>query len=133
MMVNLDGNPYEKEGEVAHWVVANIPDGKSIDDGEELVPYLEPLPFCGTGYHRIAFILFRHEKPVKSLPLFYSETLAGRIFSMSAMYKQNEDLITPSCATFFQTTYEISVKNRLHKMGLKSPIYEYQYNEAPKP
>ncbi|XGW23480.1 hypothetical protein V3C99_005593 [Haemonchus contortus] len=133
MMVNLDGNPYEKEGEVAHWVVANIPDGKSIDDGEELVPYLEPLPFCGTGYHRIVFILFRHEKPVKSLPLFYSETLAGRIFSMSAMYKQNEDLITPSCATFFQTTYEISVKNRLHKMGLKSPIYEYQYNEALKP
>nr|CDJ91193.1 phosphatidylethanolamine-binding protein [Haemonchus contortus] len=35
MMVKLDGNPYEKEGEVAHWVVANIPDGKSIDDGEE--------------------------------------------------------------------------------------------------
>ncbi|VDO48089.1 unnamed protein product [Haemonchus placei] len=126
MMVNLDGNPYEKEGEVAHWVVANIPDGKSIDDGEELVPYLEPLPFCGTGYHRIVFILFRHEKPV-------NETLAGRIFSMSAMYKQNEDLITPSCATFFQTAYEISVKNRLHKMGLKSPIYEYQYNEALKP
>ncbi|KAK6017196.1 hypothetical protein OSTOST_17315, partial [Ostertagia ostertagi] len=28
-MVNLDGNPYEKEGEVAHWIVTNIPDAEN--------------------------------------------------------------------------------------------------------
>ncbi|KAK6017197.1 hypothetical protein OSTOST_17316 [Ostertagia ostertagi] len=83
----------------------------------QVVRYLQPLPFCGSGYHRIAFVLFRHEKPLESLPLFYSDTLAGRVFSMSNLYKQNEDLITPSCVTFFQTTYDICVKEQLHKMG----------------
>ncbi|EPB74696.1 hypothetical protein ANCCEY_06229 [Ancylostoma ceylanicum] len=32
-MINLDGNPFEKEGSVAHWVVANIPDGKGVEEG----------------------------------------------------------------------------------------------------
>ncbi|KAK6040755.1 hypothetical protein COOONC_21739 [Cooperia oncophora] len=51
-MVNLDGNPYEKEGEVAHWIVSNIPDGKSVKDGEEVVRYLQGAgSFCGSGYH----------------------------------------------------------------------------------
>lgn len=132
-MVNLDGNPYEKEGEVVHWIVANIPDGKGVEDGEELVPYLQPLPFNGSGYHRVALLLFRHENPLKSLPLLYSDSLAGRVLSMPKLYKQHEDVITPSSVSFFQTTYDISVKSKLHAMGLKSPIYEYQYNEALKP
>ncbi|VDO61553.1 unnamed protein product [Heligmosomoides polygyrus] len=123
-MVNLDGNPYEKEGEVVHWIVANIPDGKGVEDGEELVPYLQPLPFNGSGYHRVALLLFRHENP---------DSLAGRVLSMPKLYKQHEDVITPSSVSFFQTTYDISVKSKLHAMGLKSPIYEYQYNEALKP
>ncbi|VDM74222.1 unnamed protein product [Strongylus vulgaris] len=67
-MLNLDGNPYEKEGSVAQWLIANIPDGKGIEDGQEIVKYVQPLPFCGTGYHRVAFLLFRHSQKITSFP-----------------------------------------------------------------
>ncbi|KAJ1359756.1 hypothetical protein KIN20_018551 [Parelaphostrongylus tenuis] len=133
IMLNLDGNPYEKQGEIVHWMVANIPDGEGVESGNEVVSYLQPLPFCGTGYHRVVFVLFRHENPLQRLPQLNSDSLEGRIFQMSHFYKENEDTITPSCISFFQTSYDISVKNRLHLMGLKSPIYEYKYNEALKP
>ncbi|KHJ97307.1 phosphatidylethanolamine-binding protein [Oesophagostomum dentatum] len=136
-MVNLDGNPFEKEGSVAHWIVANIPDGNGIEKGNEcfvqVLDYVQPLPFCGSGYHRIAFVLFRHDKPMNTFPTLNSNSLDGRVFSMSHFYKQNEDVITPSSIAFFQTSYDDSVKQQLHKMGLKSPLYEYEYNEPLKP
>ncbi|KAL6731052.1 hypothetical protein Aduo_001963 [Ancylostoma duodenale] len=132
-MINLDGNPFEKEGSVAHWIVANIPDGKGVKEGEEVVKFVQPLPFCGSGYHRIAFVLFRHDQPMKSFPQLNSDSLEGRVFSMSHFYKQNEDVITPSSVLFFQTSYDDSVRKQLHKMGLKSPIYEYKYNGPLKP
>ena len=39
------------EGEVLHWLVANIP-GNKVEDGQTLAPYLQPHPAFGTGYHR---------------------------------------------------------------------------------
>ena len=39
------------EGEVLHWLVANIP-GNKVEDGQTLAPYLQPHPPFGTGYHR---------------------------------------------------------------------------------
>lgn len=55
--------------QLLHWMVANIPDSSAqndgtLDAGEHLVPYLQPLPFFGTGYHRYVFLLFRHRNPV---------------------------------------------------------------------
>ncbi|KAE9418493.1 hypothetical protein Angca_007551 [Angiostrongylus cantonensis] len=117
IMLNLDGNPYEKEGEIVHWMVANISDGESIENGDEVVPYLQPLPFYGTGYHRVVFVLFRHESPLQRLPKLISDSLDGRVFLMSHFYKENEDTITPSFISFFQTSYDISVKNQLHGMA----------------
>ncbi|ETN76742.1 phosphatidylethanolamine-binding protein [Necator americanus] len=117
IMLNLDGNPYEKNGSIAHWIVSNIPDGKGVMEGDEVVKYVQPLPFCGTGYHRIVFLFFRHEQPLKSFPQLNSDSLEGRIFSLSHFYKQNEDVITPSSVLFFQTIYDESVKKQLHKMG----------------
>lgn len=133
MMVNLDGNPFEKEGEVAQWIVKNIPDGGNVEQGEEVLSYLQPIPLKGTGYHRVAFVVFRHDKPLSLDFSCLSETLDGRIFSMPHFYKQNEEQITPSSLSFFQTTYDISCKEQLHKLGLKSPIFEYEYNDALKP
>ncbi|KJH46607.1 phosphatidylethanolamine-binding protein [Dictyocaulus viviparus] len=133
IMLNLDGNPFDKEGEIVHWMLANRLDDENQDPGEEAIPYLQPLPFCGTGYHRVAFVLFRHKERLNNLPKLCSGSLDERVFSMSHFYKQNEDIITPSSLLFFQTSYDISVKERLHAIGLKSPIYEYKYNEALKP
>lgn len=64
VLLNLDGNPYDSDGEVVHWLVANIPDGKPVTDGAEIVPYLQVLPFKGTGYHRIVCLLLRHSEEV---------------------------------------------------------------------
>lgn len=61
LLVNIDGNPYEKPGEVVHWFVCNVPDGGNVKDGTEIVPYLQPLPFKGTGYHRLVVLLLRHK------------------------------------------------------------------------
>ena len=62
--VNLDGNPYVRDSEILHWLVTNIPDGKSVDSGDEVVPYLQALPFRGTGYQRFVFLLFRHDTQI---------------------------------------------------------------------
>ncbi|CAI4223099.1 unnamed protein product [Auanema sp. JU1783] len=131
LMVNLDGNPFEKEGELVHWMVSNIPDGEDISKGTELASYLQPLPFNGTGYHRVVFVLFRHSQPIESL--VFGSDLESRALKLSEFYKANETKITPSAISFFQTTYDKSVITQLHSMGLKSPIYSYQYNEALKP
>lgn len=50
-----------------HWVVTNIPaSSEAINAGSTtIVPYLPPIPFYGTGYHRIAFILFRHKDKIE--------------------------------------------------------------------
>lgn len=64
MIINLDGNPYLSNTELLHWFVSNIEDGKSVAEGTEEVPYLQPLPFKDTGYHRLAIILFHHEKQI---------------------------------------------------------------------
>ncbi|CAJ0592857.1 unnamed protein product [Cylicocyclus nassatus] len=133
LMLNLDGNPYEKEGPITHWFVANIPDGKGVDEGEEIVNYVQPLPFYGTGYHRVVFLLFRHNQKLNSSLTLNSKSLDGRILQLSRFYKDNEDIITPSSVLFFQTCYDDSVRLQLHEMGLKSPLYEYKYNEPLKP
>jgi len=54
----------EMRTQLAHWLVANIPSDGVLSDGEVVVPYLQPIPFYGTGYHRIAFILLKHRAPL---------------------------------------------------------------------
>ncbi|VDK68145.1 unnamed protein product [Litomosoides sigmodontis] len=129
VLLNLDGNPYDCDGEVVHWLVANIPDGKPVTDGTEIVPYLQVLPFKGTGYHRIVSLLLRHSEEVnltqrkpKSL------VLMDRILSVSQLYKEFEKQWSPSALSFAQASWDVSVNKALHKMGMKSPIYEYEYN-----
>lgn len=75
IMVNLDGNfvmedkidedkpkeLVEKQEHVLQWFVSNIPDNKNItNEGETIVPYLQPLAPYGIGYSRVAFLIFRH-------------------------------------------------------------------------
>ncbi|PAV85365.1 hypothetical protein WR25_07225 [Diploscapter pachys] len=131
VMVNLDGNATEAKGEMFQWMITNIPDGEGVEKGDELIPYLKPLPFCGTGFHRIAFVMFRHTEKI-NLPSKGSD-IPSRIQSFSTLYKDNEQVLTPSAMRFFQCEYDNSVKEKLHEMGLKSPIFKYEYREALKP
>ncbi|ULU09510.1 hypothetical protein L3Y34_014132 [Caenorhabditis briggsae] len=132
LMVNLDGNAMEKRGELIHWLISNIPDGEGIQKGEEVMKYLQPLPFYGTGYHRVAFVLFRHQEKV-DFKIGGGSSLEERVHSISDLYKSHESQLTPSAIRFFQTSYDKSVKTTLHSLGLKSPLYEYEYRQALKP
>lgn len=72
LMLNLEGGILEQTAEDAaigspqlvHWLVSNIEDGKDVDSGDQNVPYLQPIPFYGTGFHRIAFVFFRHNQRI---------------------------------------------------------------------
>jgi hypothetical protein len=72
LMVNLDGNIFETEvknqaltcPEIIHWFVSNVKDKSGLESGETIVPYLQPTPFHGSGFHRIVFLFFRHDKPI---------------------------------------------------------------------
>ncbi|VIO96137.1 Uncharacterized protein BM_BM6363 [Brugia malayi] len=128
VLLNLDGNPYSCGGEIVHWLVANIPDGKSVGDGTEIVPYFQVVPFRGTGYHRIACLLLRHNEIINLTSRKPSSpALIDRIFNVGQLYKEFEKQWTPSSLSFAQASWDASVNEALHRIGMKSPIYEYQY------
>jgi len=150
LMINLDGDGFvdadaspsvemselgdEKETEtktqLIHWIVANIPSESSgLEKGELIVPYLQPLPFYGSGYHRVAFLLLRHQEKVDLSSYCVDSTeLLGRRFEMNRFIKTYEDKVTPSAIRFCQVLWDESVDNALHGMGLKSPRYWYEWN-----
>ena len=59
LAVNPDGNPVEAGKSILHWLLVNIPADGDLSRADELKPYLPPLPFQGTGFHRLVFTLFR--------------------------------------------------------------------------
>jgi large subunit ribosomal protein L38 len=139
LMVNMDGNAFSNTGkddfdksQLLHWCVTNISDGKA--DGETVVPYLPPTPYKGTGYHRIAFVLFRHKEKINFSEMkLKGDHLVDRIFCLNRLFKQHENEITPSALNFAQIKYDKSVDETLHKIGMKSPQYFYEWNEPLKP
>lgn len=137
LMVNIDGDCFEKndeQREVVHWIVGNIPDGESVVKGEELVPYLQPTPYHGTGYHRVAYILFRHKDKVDFGELkLKTNDFVERLFSTRAFLKQYESALTPSCLKFSQMEWTESVDKTLESQGIKSPRFWYDWNEPSKP
>ncbi|KRX54030.1 39S ribosomal protein L38, mitochondrial [Trichinella sp. T9] len=132
MAVNLDGNAYENDTEVLHWFVCNIEAGQ-LETGEVISPYLQPLPFRGTGLHRVAFLLFKQTHPfLEHLSEFKetikANTLAGRSFSVSRFYKRLEDVITPAGLAFCQCEWDSSCTACFHDiLNMKEPVYKYQW------
>lgn len=128
LALNLDGNPYILNSEILHWMVANIKDADNTSKGEEIVPYMQALPFRGSGFHRFVFLLFRHHKKLDFTRYgLNGSSLFDRTFLLRKFYKENEDDITPSAVSFSQVTWDISVNDFLHKIGMKAPFYRYQF------
>uniref|UniRef100_A0A0N4Z9S4 Large ribosomal subunit protein mL38 n=1 Tax=Parastrongyloides trichosuri TaxID=131310 RepID=A0A0N4Z9S4_PARTI len=130
LMVNLDGNAFTDNGQLLHWMVTNIPDGGSINNGDCIVDYLQPLPYNGSGYHRIAFITFRHKEKIKFDNVIRNpKTLEGRVFNMLKFFKINEDTLTPSSLAFSQVKHDESVDKKLKEMNEGIPIFKYKWRE----
>ena len=52
LLANPDGYLVDNQFEILHWMVANIPRGNELMNGQVLRDYMQPLPFYGTGLHR---------------------------------------------------------------------------------
>ncbi|KAI6179401.1 39S ribosomal protein L38, mitochondrial [Aphelenchoides besseyi] len=141
LMVNLDGNAYESteslglgHPQLVHWLVSNVPDGAEISSGNEIVSYLQPIPFHGTGFHRIAFVCFRHNEKIDAEKFMLTGShLANRIFSTNKFLKTFEETITPSALRFCQMQWDESCDETLKSLGMKSPRFWYEWNEPLKP
>ena len=58
VLTNPDGHFSEDNSEYVHWMVTNIP-GNDFKAGNVVVPYLQPFPPFGSGFHRFVFVLFK--------------------------------------------------------------------------
>lgn len=94
----------------------NIP-GNNVSKGECLVPYLQPFPPKGTGYHRFVFLLFKQEKKLDLSSHKIKETfnLKERTFSTPDFYRKLQDDITPAGLSFFQADYDMSLTDFFHQ------------------
>lgn len=92
LMLNLEGGITEQSPEdlpigcpqILHWLMANVKDTEAFGSGDTVVPYLQALPFYGTGYHRIAFVFFRHNDPIDVKDFF---SLRGYVESVGRKFK----------------------------------------------
>ena len=87
--------------------------------GQELAHYIQPFPMRGTGWHRCAFVLFEHLKPLDfEFPESRSDQqlqIKDRHFNCKQFFSKFEAHMKPVGLSFFQTEWDLSVKDFFHK------------------
>lgn len=127
--------------EYLHWIVSNLPSGSNSEDvfGDEIVPYLPPLPYAGTGYHRYVFILYRQNHgavDLRELKLGVSngEFLSQRHFNTLDFYRRFESELTPTGLAFFQSSWDNSVRSYYREvLHAPEPIFELEWPDPSVP
>eukprot|EP00118_Oscarella_pearsei_P001733 m.8300 g.8300 ORF g.8300 m.8300 type:complete len:289 (+) comp20480_c0_seq2:19-885(+) len=126
LMTNPDGNLYRWDAEVLHWLVCNIP-GNRVADGTVHCPYLPPIPVKGTGFHRVAFILFRQKGVLKNLTQSSMKDLPDRTFMTERFLYEHRALLEPAGLQFFQAQWDESVSQTFDlKLGITEPTYDIE-------
>lgn len=131
ILTNPDGHFTQQNQEYCHWMIGNIPNG-DISKGELIVPYLQPIPPKGSGYHRHVFILYQQEKKIdlNSYKVDEMFDLEKRTFNTFEFYKKHQDSMTPAGLAFFQADWDSTLKEFYHnKLNMKEPIFEYDFPE----
>lgn len=134
---------------------ANIPNN-DIAKADLIVPYLQPFPPKGTGYHRHIFILYKQDKKLdfSEYKVVNSTGLDKRTFNTFEFYRKFQDIITPAGLAFFQSDWDKSLTDFYHNTlgeflnlflsksfflqkfifhvtkGMKEPIFEYDFPKA---
>lgn len=117
VMSTPDGHLRDNTSEYVHWLVTNIPNG-DVTKGDVLVPYLQPYPAKGLGYHRYVFVLYKQEDKLdlKDYKISTTKDPEGRTFKTLDFYRKFQDSITPAGLAFFQAEYDDSVREVFHKV-----------------
>uniref|UniRef100_A0AC35U0I4 39S ribosomal protein L38, mitochondrial n=1 Tax=Rhabditophanes sp. KR3021 TaxID=114890 RepID=A0AC35U0I4_9BILA len=127
-MLNLDGNAFTESGQTCHWMVSNIPDSSDLSQGETVVEYLQPMPFKGTGFHRVVFLSFRHKEKIDFSAFRPLEGgIDARVFHMRQFYKVHEKDITPAAMSFCQMEWDESVDETCQKIGNQIASFAYEW------
>jgi large subunit ribosomal protein L38 len=85
--------------------------------GEDNLSYMQPFPMRNTGWHRCVYVLFEHQKPIdfKFSPNSNSSSLLNeRSFKAADFFSTYKNDIKPVGLSFFQTEWDISVKEFFH-------------------
>ena len=125
-----DGNLNHSCKENIHWAVSNIAAKEFAKSGQEIISYLPPIPYRGTGFHRYVLLAFHHSEKIDMQPYFNqvesSCPLESRSFSTLDFYQKFEDKITPISLAFFQSQWDPSVTETFHStLELKEPGFEW--------
>ncbi|KAH9404382.1 39S ribosomal protein L38, mitochondrial [Tyrophagus putrescentiae] len=100
---------------------------------ETTIKYLPVYGIRGFGYHRYAFVLFRHNKAITGLEKVDDFDLTKRKFNgyqfMNTFTNQDKDLqMKPVGLSWFQTTWNESCRDVFYNyLDMRSPTYEYIY------
>lgn len=130
LMTTPDGNLSSPNNEYCHWFVGNIP-GDRVNEGEELIDYLRPIPAYGIGYCRYIFVLYKQECRIN-----YSEykkakpclNLQERNWQTRDFYTKYQDRLTPTSLAFFQSDWDYTMKEFYHNtLKMKMPIFRYDF------
>lgn len=86
-----------------------------MERGEKIIPYLQPIPPKGTGFHRHVFVLYKQEKKLDlseyKIDGDKTTDLAARTFKTLDFYRKYQDEMTPAGLAFFQSDWDKSLIN----------------------
>ncbi|CAL7943985.1 unnamed protein product [Xylocopa violacea] len=133
VMCTPDGNMENSNNEYCHWFLGNIP-GNRVEQGEQIIDYLRPIPVRGVGYYRYIFILYKQNQRIDYTE--YKKTqpclqLQERNWNTLEFYRKYQDDLTPAGLAFFQSDWDPTVKEFYHSaLNAPEPIFQYDF---PKP
>jgi len=104
ILTNLDGHPLESDKELVHWMVGNI-SGNGVANGDTLVDYLPPVPWKGTGSHRLLFVLYEQERKITYGS--NKKSIVDRTFSLHEFASSNQ--LLPVGISWYQLAWDESV------------------------
>lgn len=120
-LFNLDTH-FGDDKPVCHWFVSNIKKSKNGDQisSEENIPFLSTFGIRGFGYHRYAFVLYQHDKPL-TLGKIDPTLLVARQFDPLSVVEK--DGAVPVGLSWFQTTWDYHSNKVFHDTLSKSAMH----------
>eukprot|EP00794_Sanderia_malayensis_P018626 gene18626-20504_t len=129
ILVNPDGCYPVADAEVLHWMVLNAP-GSKIEDGREL-SYIPPIPWKGSGFHRLCLAVFAHNEPVDVNKI--NESTDNRLkFHTAEFIEKLEPNLRPVGLGWFQSSWDSSVSQIAKNLGIFEPMFEWEEFQSPK-
>lgn len=132
IMSTPDGNLTSADNEYCHWFIGNIP-GNRLKEGEELIEYMQPIAPYGIGYCRYIFVLYKQESRIdfseykRAKPCWNLEERNWRTLDF---YRKHQDQLTPAGLAFFQSDWELSLKQFYYNtLKMRVPIFQYDFPE----